>query len=266
MRRTDHKNYTTMIARITTTFKYLLKMMNQIIHSMPCRNNNKQLCLHPLFQVSAKSKHEILLNAWIFYTTPMVEFVALIPILQSTRRIDWLPQLHWLPVGRACLPWWTYQIGMMISIWRGAAPTHFLAPGLPNQSHMLGTASSYCAVAPHLSITPYLFLLRAHSQVASRTSFSPSPPVYTSSRPLQTRQARVVMDSHGAGHFRNPFLHPTWLSLYYSYIGFQLTYRTISLPPPLSQSNYHRTMVWGIDLRIRRRRWWPRGGARQWCG
>jgi hypothetical protein len=40
------QNNTTMIARITTTFKYLLKRMNQIIHSMPCRNNNKQLCLH----------------------------------------------------------------------------------------------------------------------------------------------------------------------------------------------------------------------------
>ena len=40
---TSQKN-TTMKAKIKPTLKYLLKKTNPIIHLMPCRTNNKQLC------------------------------------------------------------------------------------------------------------------------------------------------------------------------------------------------------------------------------
>ncbi len=83
-----------------------------------------------------------------FYTTPTLEFVAAIPILHLRRQMDWSPQLHWLPIDRARLPWWTFRIGSMMSIWRNVALTHLLAPGLPNQSHMLGALSSFCCCGP----------------------------------------------------------------------------------------------------------------------
>ncbi len=79
---------------------------------------------------------------------PTSEFVAIIPISHLTRQMDWPPQLHWLPIGRVRLPWWTFQIGLMMSIWRVAAPMLLLAPGLPNQSHMLGALSSLCCCGP----------------------------------------------------------------------------------------------------------------------
>ncbi len=81
--------------------------------------------------------------------------------------------------------------------------------------------------------------------VASQTSISPSPSHHPSIRPPQICQIRVVVDSYGARPFHHTSIHPTLLSMCYSYVGFRLTCGTILLPPPLSQSNYHRRMVWG---------------------
>ncbi len=59
-----------------------------------------------------------------------------------------------------------------------------------------------------------------HIPVASWTSFSPSSSHHPSIRPTQIRRIRVVLDSHGARPFCHTSVHPTLLSMYYSYIGF----------------------------------------------
>ncbi len=95
-----------------------------------------------------ESKLEFSIIWYNFYTMPTWECIAVIPILHLTRQMDWPPQLHWLPVGCARLPWWSFRIGSMMSIWRDAVPMLLLAPGLLNQSHMLGALSSLCCCGP----------------------------------------------------------------------------------------------------------------------
>ena len=120
---------------------------------------------------------------------------------------------------------------------------HFLAPGLPNQSHMLGTTSSFChrrgpAIIHHSLPFP---TARPQSSGIKSNNFSIA-------NKLSIQQTAPDSPSQGCHGFPwcspIPTLlpQPYVLSLYYSYIGLQLTCHTISLPPPLSQSNYHWTM------------------------
>ncbi len=112
------------------------------------RNNTYWVSLFYFSTFWPQLKHEFSIIWYNFYTMPTLEFVADIPISHWTRQIDWPPQLHRLPIGCAHLPWWTFQIGLIMSIWRDAAPTLLLAPGSPNQSHMLSALSSFCCRGP----------------------------------------------------------------------------------------------------------------------
>ncbi len=101
-----------------------------------------------LFHVSAS------VETWIFYNIVQFLYYAYVgicshhPHIALDKPMDWLPWLHWLPIGCARLPWWMFRIGLMTSIWRDVALMLLLAPGLPNQSHMLSALSSLCHRGP----------------------------------------------------------------------------------------------------------------------
>ncbi len=204
---------------------------------------------------------------------PTLEFVAIIPILHLTRQIDWPPQLHWLPIDRTRLPWCTFQIGLMMSIWRDAAPTLLLAPGLPNQSHMLGALSSLChhgpaalqlsdlqspmfpPLLPHPSCTKNLnYSINSASSIQQTAPDSPNQgccafPWFTVwSNLRQPYEVKLLL-----------FLH--WILIYPSYYFTLATLTTVSLKTstssllPVRLKTLNMTGTWLTSLRNAYQSW-----------